>query len=423
MSLYPEHILVKKCLQLIEDELQWGDSNTWHNKTFIELSEKIREETSILLSVTTLKRVWGRVKYNSTPSISTLNTLALFAGFNTWRDFKTNHETTKNRVWFEKKMNANSYIIIVLAIIFALGFISIYSMIDSSKTKPKHDFSNIKFSSKPVTNSFPNSVIFDFNLDNIKSDSIYIQQYWDVTKTIKIKSDQKQATGIYYYPGYYNSKLRVDGKIIRRHDLFIKSEGWVGTIDYKPTPKYLSEKQIKNDKMGFSEAILNEIKKSGKPLESTFHYIDDFGNISGDNIKISQSVKSVLNDKWAVCQNFKIVVLGTEGAIIMPFSKLGCVSNLDILLSNNVYSGKEHDLSAFGVDLNENKAIDISIKDKTVNVFVDNRKIYENTYHKSIGKFVGLRYRFLGAGQINTIKIEDLNKNAKVLECFFSNDN
>ncbi|MGB5820903.1 MAG: hypothetical protein WBG90_15565, partial [Saonia sp.] len=75
MHTYSEHKLVQSCLLQIEEKLNWGSSSLWHNDVFVELSEVIHEKTQVLLSPTTLKRVWGRVDYKSDPSISTLNTL------------------------------------------------------------------------------------------------------------------------------------------------------------------------------------------------------------------------------------------------------------------------------------------------------------------------------------------------------------
>ena len=60
MNKYSEYDHVQRCINLIEEQLDWGDSKSWHNDVFIELSEKIQEQTQILLSSTTLKRVWGK---------------------------------------------------------------------------------------------------------------------------------------------------------------------------------------------------------------------------------------------------------------------------------------------------------------------------------------------------------------------------
>ena len=412
MNNYAEHKLVQKCLQQIEERLGWGNSAKWHNDVFIELSEIIHQNTNVLLSPTTLKRVWGKINYNSAPSISTLNTLAQFAGFTNWRDFK-NKAKTKNQSWIVQKIASNVGIITMSAAIMTLVFISLYSMTGKRNINDKIDFSKVTFSSQPVTEGLPNSVIFNLNLGSIESDSIHIQQFWDVTKTVSLKQGQKQATGIYYYPGYFGAKLLVDGRIIKEHDLFIKSNGWIGTIDYTPVPKYFNA-----DSLRVGASLLNEIKLNKEHLVSSFHFVKNFGKVSGDNLSISTAVQNLLSDKWAVCQKLRIVILGTEGALIIPFSIPGCVSDIGLMLNEKYLNGKEHDLSAFGIDLSFMRNIVINIKEQVLKVSVDGQEIYRDSYKVSIGNFVGIRYRFLGAGQVHYIRINNIENDTIVSENF-----
>jgi len=414
MNNHVEYKLVQKCLQQIEDKLGWGSATKWHNDVFIELSETIHQNTNVLLSPTTLKRVWGRINYNSAPSISTLNTLSQFAGYSNWRDFKNKTKANKQN-WITQKIASNIGIITMSAAIMTVVFISLYSMTGKANKNAEIDFSKITFSSQPVTEGLPNSVIFNFDLGTIKSDSIHIQQFWDVTKTVSIKQGQNQATGIYYYPGYFGAKLLVDGQVIKEHDLFIKSNGWLGTIDYKPVPKYFNA-----DSLRVSESLLNEIKLNKEHLVSSFHFVEDFGKVSGDNLSIHSTVQSLLSDKWAVCQGLRIVVLGTEGALIIPFSIPGCVSDIGLMLNEKYLNGKEHDLSAFGTDLSIVRDIAINIEEQELKVSIDDQEIYRDSYKVSIGNFVGIRYRFLGAGQVHYVRINN-KENEIILSKNFSN--
>ena len=405
MSTNKNNTLVKKCLLQIEEQLGWGDASDWHSDVFIELSEVIQKKTNVLLSPTTLKRVWGKVNYTNAPSISTLNTLAQFAGYVNWRDFKNkiaDLPDSKTRK-FEKDQKK----IFAYAAIFALVFISLFSVLNGVSDNPKNfDFSDVEFQSRPIVKGLPNSVVFDFNLKGLDSDSIYIQQYWDVTKTIKIEPHQSQATGQYYYPGYFRAKLLVEGDIKKEHDLFIKSEGWLGTIDYEPIPKYFKESDIIATNLVLPDAALLDIQHSEKPVQSSFHLIDDFG-LSGDNFLLETAFRNSYNDKWAVCQTAKVVILGTKGAMIIPFSIPGCVSDLNLLLNDVYLSGKQHDLSAFGTDLSDFRNIQIRTDNKTVKVAIDGETRFMKHYNVSIGNLVGIRYRFLGAGEVDYLKITD----------------
>ena len=100
--------LLKYCLLQIERKLGWASSALWLNQDFELLSEKIFDEVNVKLSITTLKRVWGKVNYASEPSISTLNALAQFIGYQNWSHLKNErkpsaHLTSKKLTNFRKK--------------------------------------------------------------------------------------------------------------------------------------------------------------------------------------------------------------------------------------------------------------------------------------------------------------------------------
>ena len=121
-----DHKLVNQCLLIIERKLGWGSAEHWHNEVFQELSQKIENETNVRLSPTTLKRVWGRVEYKNAPSISTLNALSIFAGYENWRDFK-NKSTVQEKDKKEKISFSNQGIIITSAAFLTVVFISFFS--------------------------------------------------------------------------------------------------------------------------------------------------------------------------------------------------------------------------------------------------------------------------------------------------------
>jgi hypothetical protein len=403
MGTYKDYRLVQKCLLQIEEKLDWGKSEHWHSDVFIELSQSIQQQTNVLLSTTTLKRVWGKVNYQNAPSISTLNTLSQFAGYVNWRDFK-------NKIDLKPKHNSKSSSIqgkvFVYAALIAILFISLYSTLGSKDTvKNDFDFSKIEFKSRSITSGIPNSVVFDFDLKGLKSDSIYIQQFWDPNKTIKLKQEQVQATGQYYYPGYFRAKLLVDGKIIIEHDLFIESQGWLGIIDYSPIPKYIDSKNLGENKLAFSNDVIEEVKSNDEPIFSSFHFVKDLNNISGDNFQLNTAIKNSYREKWAICQMSTIIIVGSKSAFFVPFSIPGCVSEINAMFSEVRLNGKETDLSSFGIDLTTFRNINIKVKNKHVRVFVDDKNIFSQVYNESIGELVGVRYRFLGVGEVNYLNI------------------
>ena len=80
--------LIRQIKFLYEEKTGWGDSDLWNNQDFLELREMILDETGNTLSHVTLKRIWGKVRYESLPHTSTLNTIVQFLGYRSWREFR-----------------------------------------------------------------------------------------------------------------------------------------------------------------------------------------------------------------------------------------------------------------------------------------------------------------------------------------------
>ncbi len=407
MNTSKDQMQLAALLRQIEVSLGWKDASNWPNHLFEELSEAIQSETGTLLSPSTLKRVWGRVNYNGKPSITTLNALAQFAGHRNWHAYTVDQPAEKQQPTLAPKRMSNLGIIVVSAAFLTLVFISLFSMIGPAAEKDvSWDQSPVTFSSRPLAEGIPNSVVFDFNLNQCPSDSIFIQQYWDRTKTIKLASDQKQATGIYYYPGYFRAKLLVDGAIIREHDLFIKSDSWLGTIDYKPIPKYIEHIQADN-RIAFPSSVFNEIKLTENPVQASFHLVTSFSDVSADDFSLSTTIKNTYADKWAVCQQVKIVLLGTKGAMVVPFSIPGCTSDLNIMVNDVYLSGKEHNLSSLGTDFHTGRKLSLQIHDKALTVLIDDSPVFQQAYTEPVGRLAGIRFRFMGLIEVEELKMLD----------------
>ncbi|MEP5611609.1 MAG: hypothetical protein ABJP45_05135 [Cyclobacteriaceae bacterium] len=386
----------------LEKHLEWGNASDWHSSMYTELSDKIFSKCQVMLSAATLKRFWGAVNHEGAPSISTLDTLSQFLDYENWREFKIASGKKRKRSFSANVPRKSLYV--TVGFFIALFMILI---VGNKRVDDPEVLAAIPFSSRPVTNTFPNSVVFDFDLEDVRSDSLLIQQYWDPNKTIKIQRDQKQATGIYYFPGYFRAKLVVDGQPVKEHDLYLKSDGWIGTIDYQPVPKYFSPEVPSQDRLICPEPLVAEIIKREKPITSTFHYVSDLGTISGDNFTLNSKLKINWSEKWAVCQLARIYILATDGAMIIPFSTIGCSSNNGLMLNDVFLSGKENDLSAFGTDLSKETDLEIKVRSKKIYVSINSNLVYEGEYFKSMGRLVGLRYKFLGVGEVASFSLKD----------------
>ncbi len=176
---------IDRCKLLVEKQLGWGDSSNWQSQDFENLSEKIFLETNTIISSSTLKRIWGKVQYNSRPNISTLDTLSRFIGHSNWRDFVRSSLETDNPETFTSfpKKSKNHYwlFLIVGLVFFAVGLIMQMGFNKALR------FNNVQFYSKPVTDGLPNTVIFKYDASQSNADSVFIQQNWDDRRRTRVE--------------------------------------------------------------------------------------------------------------------------------------------------------------------------------------------------------------------------------------------
>ena len=398
------------CITLIEQKLNWRPADEWRNYEFTGLSEKILDVTSVNLSATTLKRIFGKLKYESLPSSATLNALAAFLGYASWMDFKSKQPlnkqepgkttTARKKFLLQHKVWPMTAVAAVIIVILAFTFLS------GKSVQPLRNEKEIVFTSKPLAIGLPNSVVFNVDLKGNKPNKIVIQQSWDSTRTVTLQPGQKEATGIYYLPGYFRAKLILDGKIIKEHDLFIRSDNWIATIDHQPIPTYIKKDNLfLKDEMAVSENVLKEIKKITEPTWLTYHLVKPFGGLQSDNFTLESSIKNTFAEGPAVCKTAKVFVLCSKGAFIIPFTIPGCTSDINLMANDHYLDGNSNDLSSFSADLSEWASVKVEVKDRVMKIFLNDKLVRQETYKADAGEVVGIRFSFLGAGAVKNVKL------------------
>jgi hypothetical protein len=421
MEIETEDILLQKCRTLIEKKLGWGDPSAWATNDYELLGQKIQEVTNVSLSIATLKRIWGKIRYDSRPTITTLNTLAQFLGFENWRAFTQHH----------RKMNGNGHAHVavehagqpvmppslpsprknrrglIVAIAIAILAAGTFVVLKMEKTAgPPPDPGQYQFSSKKtVDEGVPNTVIFDYDATAASDhDTIFIQQSWDKRLREKVPRDGTHHTSIYYYPGFFQAKLVVNEKIVKEHNLFIKTHGWISCIEQKPVPVYFPEQTAKHD--GMLTLPVENISSANVPLQPqtpwvSFYNVRDFGNLDSNDFIFETEVRNDYKEGSAVCQFTQIHVLMEGATMVIPLSIKGCVGELNMMGSD----GKQTDLSNLGVDFSTWVKIKLTFKDKTAKIFINDKEAFNLDANMKPVKVVGIAYRFQGTGSVNYARL------------------
>ncbi|MFC1493293.1 hypothetical protein ACFL6O_04975 [candidate division KSB1 bacterium] len=436
---FTEQYFIEKCKKLIEEKLNLKDSQSWKQRDFEYLSELVFEKTGVLISISTLKRIWNK-EYEGIPHTGTLNALALFLEYKSWHDLKKSQteKLTANKVdraagkfasgfWSlfaeimrnEKPLYRNKALLIPVLSLITISLLSYYAI---TGVGPSSDYNDIEFSSrKVVTNGVPNTVIFDYDVSNVESDSIIIQQSWDTRRRAVISKENKHHTSVYYFPGFHKAKLMIDNKIIKEHNIHITTDGWLGIARYNyddNIPIYLDKNDIlRNGSLHISPYSLrsNKVDLSKNSYWISFFNVQDFGDIYGDDFILETEIKNNLQEGGLTGQYMFLTIMCQNGRIVVPLTIPGLVGTIGVKFMEKRIPGTENDLSSFGCNMSDWSNLRIEVKDRQVYIGLNGKDIYELSFTQPAGRIIGINYMFSGCGAVNYVKLTD-SKNKIVLE-------
>lgn len=413
-----EEAYIEKVRKAIEDRLGWGDSRDWTHSDFIALSEKIAEETKASLSPVTLKRIWGKVKYNSLPNAYTLNVLAVMAGYENWRAFKGDHPPAAPIPEVPEPVPAPlpenpSAPVVRRKWLFGLAGIWIAvtaglfwrASSQNQKTAPaRYAFS----SKKVVTRGVPNTVIFDYDASQAPTDSVIIQQSWDRKLRSTVSKKGRQHTSIYYLPDHYQAKLVVNQKVVKEHSLLIQSDGWLAAVLYTKVPVYLKKEEVLRN--GALSLPVETLQQKGIPLlpeppTTLYSNVQDLGPVYTDDFVFETVVRNDYRDGNAACQKTNLYLLCEGTAIGIPLCSPGCVSDIDLLFTDYFISGKRSDLSAFGVDFQKSIPVRVESKGGTARIYLNGKLAYQVNEKIRKARIVGFDLVFQGTGTVESVRL------------------
>ena len=413
---------IKHLIHYIESQLEWGDAQNWTNKDFETLSEQIFSNTGKQLSVSTLKRIWGKVKRTAQPSISSLDILAEFAGFANWRTFKQ-EATVDSTDRVIEKSTVNTYLgwvigvlaLIIIGVLVRMNFRQPLEEPLVVKELPHPD--SVQFDFEKVTTGYPNTVIFRYDIGDTPFDTLQIQQSWDESKRIGLVKPKGLVTTTYYGPGYYLTKLVLDNQIIKQKDLYIPTKGWQAYIGGNvPDIIYVKEDHIKKGQaLHFDSEILNEMNQY-HPAHLWVSNLSPSPQINSADFTLESSFRMPQPTEKSVCTEVWMVVVGSKDVFRFEFSMPGCVGDLRFFLNMDMISGKNRDLTAFGLDFSQWNDFKLTNKNNQLIAYINNQEVFTHQLSSDIGLIGGVEFMFEGLGEIRQLVMQDDNNTFDLLD-------
>lgn len=396
---------IDRLKKAVVNHLSWGPVDYWSTRNFEELSQRVLAETKIQLSVSTLKRFFGKVNYESLPSSTTLDALSTYIGYSNFSDFLSrNRQPFFQRFDFRSRRLLFSFLIVGVSTATLL----IVSFVDSTSRRVDPD--KISFAVKRVAIGLPNTVVFEYDVSQVDAKTVQIQQDWDPTKRHMVDPAKSIYTHFYQYPGYFNAKLLVNGEVVATQDLFIPSDGWLATIsdpDQTRKPYY-----VEADELDLSSGV-----STGKSLDSVLTRRDDeivleyFNAFSEpsydfDDLTLEADVRFFPPSGKYPCELRKVVLLGTKQSMKMEIRVPGCAAMNTLRLGSHFIDGEDHDLSKFTVSSGEWAHVRISYADKYLIMSVGEEEIFQMNLLEDFGKIAGVRFSFLGTGEVKNLSLQ-----------------
>lgn len=420
-----EDSLLQKSLKDVEKRLEWGASDAWTTRDFTELSERIYNKTGVVLSVSTLKRLWGKVQYTSKPTTATLNALVQFMGYENWQSYVRKHtpareevkkgtdDTARGRKGKEgmglwRKYSRAAILTISLLGVTLLAYYFYSTPNDLETANVSFEFSSRMMESEGV----PNSVLFNYDASAASpQDSVFIQQSWDARLRERVSPLSQTHQSIYYYPGFFQAKLLVNNQIVKEHALYIKTNGWLPLVEQEGSPPVYFHAQAAGKNPSLFGLSVEQIEAKNVLLQPktpwiSYFNVRKFGGLKTDNFVFSAKVKNDYKEGAAVCQNTEIHLLFEGGAVVIPLAIKGCVGNLSFYDAK----GKIDDTEALGCNLSEWVSVEYKVRDKKGILIINDKPAYENlSLDFPALDIVGIRFRFQGTGSVSNVKLETIN--------------
>ena len=412
-----EALYLKLCLEKVELRLKRGSSSQWTGYDFEQLSNEIQESTGILLSITTLKRIWGKLKYTSLPATATLNTLARYTGSSDWNAFKQEmaqdepYEYLTAKPTSQKK--ASNYIFWFVGSLL-LTMIALFAFFYHTPQE-NSDPGNYNFSSNKILSAgLPNSVIFNYTVPKSGKKPVFIAQSWDESKKVEVSRHDHFFSSIYYEPGHYTAKLMVGDMVIMQHELLIKSTGWMAMAkNDRGNPIYFGHNEIsKGKKTVVDEKLLakyNLPTQHSPPLVRFFN-VQDIKGITSDSFTFETSIKGSSGYDGIPCQQIEVSLMGKDDIISIPLCSKGCVGDLSLYVWGQVIDSKTADLSRFGCNLDDWIKVKLESKNGITNIFINDGLAYSMKSSGRPNAIIGVRYSFNGIGSVQDTRLTEGNK-------------
>nr|WP_295922363.1 hypothetical protein [uncultured Dyadobacter sp.] len=404
----------------------YDDAGLMTQRNFEHISDEIEKKSGIFISGTTIRRL-SKGAFSRSPQTATLHAIANYHHFDSWPAYKAafikqragapgaaelpqatevaepdETGSLPKRRW--KSWAYPGWITLLLATVFISGYY-LYA-----PNEPVNHFAKASFSARKTTdNDLPNSVVFNYNVDEVTADSFFIQQSWDKNRKVRVYRNKYTLTDIYYEPGYHIAKLIANDSIIKTAHVNIPTDRWFFYANENRTAyrtEYIKTKHfIKQGSLAISSEALhqNKIDISQEKIY-LYSYFPSRHDVDSDNFTLKTRVrmKEVRN---TLCPYITIEVYGQYNVIMMKSTPKGCANHASLRFSELEINGKEADLTSIGYDVTQWTDVELTVRNKEVRIKIAGREAFKASYRNTVKLVTGLSFISNGLCEVDYVTL------------------
>lgn len=398
-----ENSYLEECIRMIERKMDWGPSGNWTAYHFTRLSQEIYTKTGKTVSDSTLKRLFGKkdTSENYTPQLYTRDAIAVYLGYTDWQHLIADLKIQSRKGMPKQKKNRKA---IVFKIASVIGIAVVLLVINPLNTRKS------AFLKKTDTLSLvPYTAVFQYDITGIQ-DSVFID--FGNNTLIPLPEEKNTITEFYKACGIFYPKILTRKKILDSVKICNFSAGWQGGyspnddyrkfIPFEDPSTYIQSHRlyIPPDRMKFSDPVYE------KGIYAEYRYMYNF-NLSLDSLKLEAVLKNSPAEGGKLCYDVEIWLLGSEENCRVRFVEPGCYRYGQLKIGEKEYNGRFDDLSSLARDMKTWAEVVIHTGGSQAEIFYNGESILKESYRKSMGKLLGLYFRFYGTGSIKNVILKN----------------
>lgn len=402
---FSEQAYIALCRKQIEDKFAFGNGSGYTQRDLELLTRQIEEKTGVVISLSTLKRLW-KDDFKQSPQLATLNALAAVLDYRDWHDFKLRNRPPAGSAAPKKNAWRGIVPVLVLAAIAAV----VLAIRQGNRPGEVKVSGPVRFAAqKTLTPGTPATVIFKYDVSRVAADSFFIQQSWNPFHRVAIDPAGNTYTSIYYAAGYHRARLIAGDSVLAMQPVHILSEGWEPRLFYSFQDQepitFKNERFISGGRLHLGMELLEKKNVDlSRPFQTRVINSRVF-QASSDHFNLVSRLK-VDSVTSGACPFMQVMVVTEKHIFWVNLQNKGCERNAGYKMGEIIRSGRDNDLSRLGVDVYNWQEIGIRVENKHAQISLNGERLFRETFQEDFGDIMALTYIFNGTSSIDHVRLE-----------------